>query len=144
MSTVGENTYGMPQIKIWFQRFRTGDLSYSGLPRAGGPPLTLGPQVEPFLQKYPFVSARIIAKHFLGTASTVKEVVPRELGMRRFSWRWVFHSLSDAQKIAPVDAAKMSRILQESEANDFDGIATGDESWFQHTNVSILSIKNYA
>jgi hypothetical protein len=30
----------------------------------------------------------------------------------------------------------MLRILQESETNDFDGIATGDESWFQHTASS--------
>jgi hypothetical protein len=29
----------------------------------------------------------------------------------------------------------MLRILQESETNDFDGIATGDESWFQHTTA---------
>jgi hypothetical protein len=31
----------------------------------------------------------------------------------------------------------MLRILQESETNDFDGIATGDESWFQRTMVSL-------
>jgi hypothetical protein len=42
--------------------------------------------------------------------------------------------LSDAQKVACVEAAKeMLWFLQESEANDFDSIATGDESWFQHT-----------
>jgi hypothetical protein len=31
---------------------------------------------------------------------------------------------------------KMSRILQESETNDFDSVAIGDESWFQHTTAS--------
>jgi hypothetical protein len=31
----------------------------------------------------------------------------------------------------------MLQILQESETNDFDGIATGDESWFQHTMASL-------
>jgi hypothetical protein len=56
------------------------DLSCSDLSRAGQPPLTLGPQVEAFLQKYPFASARIIAKHFLATVSTVKEILQRELG----------------------------------------------------------------
>jgi hypothetical protein len=36
-----------------------------------------------------------------------------------------------------VEAKKeMLRILHESETNDFDGIATGDESWFQHTTAS--------
>jgi hypothetical protein len=141
MSTLGDNAYGLSQIKIWLQRFRTGDLSCSDLPRVGGPPLTLVPQVEASLQKCSFPSARIIAKHFLTTASTVKEILPRELGMRKLSWRWVSHYLSDAQKVPPVEAAKeMLRILQESETNDFDGIATGDESWFQRTRASSKTI----
>jgi hypothetical protein len=45
--------------------------------------------------------------------------------------------LSDAQNAAGVDAAKERlKILQESETNDFDGMATDDESWFQHTMAS--------
>jgi hypothetical protein len=45
--------------------------------------------------------------------------------------------LSDAQKCACVEAAKeRSRILQELETNDFDGVATGDEFWFQHITAS--------
>jgi hypothetical protein len=97
----------------------------------------LGPQVEAFLQNYPFASARTIAKHFLTTASIVKEILQRELRMRKFSRRWVPHSLSDAQKSARVETAEeISRILQQSEMNDFDGIATGDEPWFQHTMAS--------
>jgi hypothetical protein len=45
--------------------------------------------------------------------------------------------LNGAQKVACVGAAKeMSKILQESERNDFDGIAIGDESWFQHITAS--------
>jgi hypothetical protein len=57
--------------------------------------------------------------------------------MRKFSRRWVPHSLSDAQKVGRVETAKgMLVILQESETNDFDGITTGDESWFQHIMVS--------
>jgi histone-lysine N-methyltransferase SETMAR len=97
----------------------------------------LGPQVEAFLQKYPFASAHTIAKHFLTTAFTVKEILQRELGMRKVSWRWIPHSLSDAQKVARIKAAKeMLRILEESETIDFNGIATGNESWFQHTTAS--------
>jgi hypothetical protein len=46
--------------------------------------------------------------------------------------------LNHAQKVAPVEVAKeMLRILQQSETNDFDVIATGDKSWFQHTMVSL-------
>jgi hypothetical protein len=57
--------------------------------------------------------------------------------MRKFSRRWVLHSLSSAQQMDRVEASKeMLRILQESEANHFDGIATGDESWFQYLDSS--------
>jgi hypothetical protein len=50
--------------------------------------------------------------------------------MKKFSQRWVPHSLSDAQKVGRVETAKeMLRILQELETNDFHSIATGDESW---------------
>jgi hypothetical protein len=89
----------------------------------------LGRQVEAFLQKYSFANARIIAKHFLTIISAVEEILQKELGMRKFSRRWVPHCLGDAQKAARVEAAKeMFKILHESERNDFDAIATGDES----------------
>jgi hypothetical protein len=72
----------------------------------------LGQQVEALLQKYSFASACIIVTHFLTTAFTVKEILQRELGMRKFSHRWVPHFLNDAQKIAHVEVAKeMLRIL---------------------------------
>jgi transposase len=84
MSTLADDARGLSQIKIWLQRFGTGGLSYSGLPRAERSPLTLGQQVEAFLQKYPFASFRTMAKHFLTTASTVKEILQRELEMVKF------------------------------------------------------------
>jgi hypothetical protein len=86
IGTLGNNAYGLSQIKTGLQRFRTGSLSCSDLPRAGQPPFTLGRQVEAFLQKYPFASASIITKHFLTTASNVEEILQRESGMRPFSW----------------------------------------------------------
>jgi hypothetical protein len=84
MSTLGDDAHGLFQIKIWLHRFRTEDLSCSDIPLARRPLLTLGPQVEVFLQKHPLANARIIAKHFLTTASTVEENFQRELGMRKF------------------------------------------------------------
>jgi hypothetical protein len=113
MSTLGNDANGLFQIKILLQRFRTRDLSFSDLPGEGRPPLTLEPlvEVEAFLQKCHFAGARIIAKHFLTTASIVKESLQREWGMRKFSRRWIGHSLSDAQKVALVVAKAMLRIL---------------------------------
>jgi hypothetical protein len=48
------------------------------------------------------------------------------------------------QKVAPAEVAKeMLRILQESETNDFDGIATGNESWFQYTTTSLKNVCSF-
>jgi hypothetical protein len=75
MNALGDDVYRLSQIKIWSQRFRTRVFSCSDLPRAGRPPLTLRPHVEAFLQKDPFISACIIVKHFLTTASTAEEIL---------------------------------------------------------------------
>jgi hypothetical protein len=82
VNTLRDDAHWPSQVKIWLQMFRTGDLSCGDFPRAGQPPLTLGPQVEEFLQKYPFTSASTIVKHFLATAFTAKEILQRELGMK--------------------------------------------------------------
>jgi hypothetical protein len=53
--------------------------------------------------------------------------------MTKFSRRWVRHFLSEAQKAARAEVSKeMLRILQDSEENKFDGIVTGEESWFRY------------
>jgi hypothetical protein len=91
------------------------------------------------MRKYPFTSARVIAQHFLTTVLTIKDILQRELGMRKFSRRWVFHFLSSAQKVACVEASKtILRVLQDAESNDFKGIATGDESWFSYHHPSLI------
>jgi hypothetical protein len=48
MTTLGDDAYGLSQIKIWLQRFRTGDLSCSDLACAGRLILTLGAHAEVF------------------------------------------------------------------------------------------------
>lgn len=137
VSTLGDDAYGVSQIKIWLQKFRNGDLSCQDLPRAGRPPLTLGVQLQRFLEKYPFSSARAIAQHFFTTVPTIKDILQRELGMKKFSRRWVPHFLTPPQKAARIAAAtEMLRILQAAETNDFEGITTGDESWFRYSYSS--------
>jgi hypothetical protein len=106
MSTLGDDSYGVPQIKIWLQKFRNGDLSCKDSPRSRRPLFTLGPQLEAFMQKYPSASARVIAKHFLTTVPMIKDILQRELGTKKFSRRWVPHFLSPSQKIARVEASK--------------------------------------
>jgi hypothetical protein len=133
MSTLGNDSYRVSQIKIWLQKFRNGDLSCKKSPRSGRHLLTLGLQLEAFKQKCPFARARVIAQHFLTTVPTNKDILQRELGMRKFSWRWMPHFLSPAQKVVRLETSKtILRVLQDTVSNDFEGIATGDESWFRY------------
>jgi hypothetical protein len=133
VSTLGNDSYGVSQIKTWLQKFRNDDLSRKDSPHFGQPLLTLGPQLEAFMPKDPFASARVIAQHVLTTVPTIKDIIQRELGMRKFSRGWVPHFPSPAQKVARIEALTIIlRVLQDAESNDFEGIATGDESWFRY------------
>jgi transposase len=98
MSTLGDDSYAVSQIKIWLQKFRNGDSSFKDSLHSGRPLLTLGPQLEAFMQKYPFASARVIAQNFLTTVPTIKDILQRELGMRKLLRCWMPHFLSPAQK----------------------------------------------
>jgi hypothetical protein len=106
MSTLGDDSYGISQIKIWLQKFKNSDLACKNSPRSGRSLLTLGTQLEAFMQKHPFASARVISQHFLTTAPPIKDILQRELGMRKFSRRWELHFLSPAQKVARVETSK--------------------------------------
>jgi hypothetical protein len=81
----------------------------------------LGPQLEAFTQKYLFPCARVITQHFLTTVPTIQDILQRELGMKKFSRRWMPHSLSPVQNVARVEASKIIlRVLQDAESNDFE------------------------
>jgi hypothetical protein len=49
------------------------------------------------LSKCPFASAKNIMSHFDISVSTVRDLFARQLGVRKFTRRWVPHSLSDRQ-----------------------------------------------
>jgi hypothetical protein len=51
-STLGDDSHAVSQVKIWLQTFRNGDLSCKDSPRSGRPLLTLGLQLEAFIQKH--------------------------------------------------------------------------------------------
>jgi hypothetical protein len=67
----------------------------------------------------------------------VKEILRREIGLKKSSRRCVPHLLSDAQKKLQVDASrKLLSLLGMYAEHNFEGIATGDESWFQSSSYS--------
>jgi hypothetical protein len=73
--TLAEDAYELYHVKIWIQKFRNNDLAckLSLYPRQL--PLTFGPQLETFRQKYPVGSARVIDHCFPTTVPTIKDLL---------------------------------------------------------------------
>jgi hypothetical protein len=98
--------------------------------RPRGPLSILGPPLEHFLEKLPFATALMIAMHFNVSHSTVKDILSRELGLRKLSRRWISDHLSDPQTKFRVDTlVELLVIMDRYSELQFEGIATSDESW---------------
>jgi hypothetical protein len=58
----------------------------------------LGAIQQKLLDPHPFSSPRVTSRHFCISPSTVKEILRRELGPKKFNRRWIPHLLSNEQK----------------------------------------------
>jgi hypothetical protein len=85
------------------------------------------------LDKYPFASTKNIVSHFDIGGSTMKDLFARELGLCKFTRRWVPHSLSERQKNKWVTQSRvLLDLLQRHQTADFNAIAIEDQSWFRY------------
>jgi hypothetical protein len=91
VNTLQDNAISLCTIKNWPKRFTSGDLSCGDEERPGRPLISMGPALQRFLKKFPFASARPMARHFSVDRVTVKSILDRELGLRRFARRWMTH-----------------------------------------------------
>jgi hypothetical protein len=81
--------------------------------------------------EFPFASARHMSRHLRTSHHIIKEILRRQLGLRKFSRRWAPHTLSDDQKANRVrDSRVLLAILQRLQDNSVERISTDDESWF--------------
>jgi hypothetical protein len=108
-------------------------LNSQGSSAAPQLPLPLEPQLDIFLQKCPFASARVIANHFFTTVLLIKKIHRRELRMKTFSLRWESHFLSPGQEDVLVEALKeMFQVLLESKVNNLM-----ESTWATHHGFDI-------
>jgi transposase len=130
-AVLGPTAYSLHQVKEWRRRFAKGDLSCQDQIRPGRPSHVLGKALSDFLEEFPFASASIIAQNFGQSKSTIKQILKRELGLRRFSREWVLHSLSESQKAdRKTVAIDMLSLLRQQMPLSFSWIVTGDQAWF--------------
>jgi transposase len=85
--TLGAATESLPTVRRWMHRFREGDTSCEDKSRLDEPIIILEDFLSNFILKYSFVSAKIIAKHFDISGSTVKDLLIPEMGLRKFTQR---------------------------------------------------------
>jgi transposase len=131
LATLGGQAVSISTAKRWLRRFKAGDTSCEEAERLGRPMLMMGDSFRMFLEKYPFASAKIMSDHFDVSRATVKAILSRELRRRKSTRRWVPDLLDEAQKNHRARAAiEMLTLLREREEVEFDGLVTGDESWF--------------
>jgi hypothetical protein len=124
-------------IKSWIRKFKNGDLFCDDDSRPGWPTSILGPVLQKFLDRDPFSSTIVISRHFLTSPLTVKKILRRKLGLKKFNRRWVLHLLSDDRaKLRVVSSRKLLSLLGTYAERNFKRIATGDESWFRYSSYS--------
>jgi hypothetical protein len=65
---------------------------------------------------------RILLRHFNLSATIAKEILVRDLGLKKLTRRWVLHTLSDPQKVTRVNASnEMLQIANDLEIDSFYG-----------------------
>jgi hypothetical protein len=69
------------------QKVQNGDSSWTDDSRPGRPLAIFGPVLQRVLERYPASSDKVISRHFRFSPPTVKEILIRELALKRFSRR---------------------------------------------------------
>jgi hypothetical protein len=118
----------MATVKRWLRKFKSGDRSCLNQNRPDRPLPILRPVPKKFLDRYPFAGAKALSRHFDISLPTVKEILHRELGLKKYSRRWVPLELSEGQKKCRVDQSEMLLDMLQLYEHNFEGITTGDES----------------
>jgi hypothetical protein len=86
-STLGSTAYSKDSVENSVRRFVSGDTNRADLPRAGRPPTELSEPLGKFLNDFPFTTARMMSRQFSAHATTIKEILMRDLGLKNFARR---------------------------------------------------------
>jgi hypothetical protein len=96
-----------------------------------------GPVLQKFLGRYPFSSTKVMPRHFLISPVNCERNCETRAGTEKFSTRSVPHLFSEHQKKVRIDPSqKLLSMLGMYAEHYSEGIAAGDESWFQYSAYS--------
>jgi hypothetical protein len=116
-----DDCYTPAAIERWLAHFREGDLSYAGHSRLGWPVIDISECLRAFLDKFPFAIANVMSKYFRIVREAIMEILQLDLGLQKFSRRWVPRQLSSSQKAGRVNRSRaLSHLLQQLQPFDFE------------------------
>jgi histone-lysine N-methyltransferase SETMAR len=132
----GEGTISLKTVQKWTKRFNDGHEGFDDYARSGRPKSDeLIPIVAHMLEKEPFLSQKKIAKALGVHPTTVHRILTEELELTRVNFRWIPHTLNDAQKAKRVEVAKiLLKMLANATLAQLRLIITGDETWVYFSN----------
>jgi hypothetical protein len=104
---LGEATVSLATVKRWCQRFNAGNFSLDDESKPEHLMSDLAWVISQFLSDERSLSARILAKRLAASPHTIKEILARDSGLKRFMRRWVRHELTSANLVQRVAGAQV-------------------------------------
>jgi hypothetical protein len=131
VAAYGRDAHTIDSVKYWVREHDDGRRDPPDSAKAGRPPSDISEAVAKVLNEEPFSSTKHIAAQLRTSRELVKRTLIDVLGMKKFSLRWVPHTLTGAQKRDRVaDSRRLLTALRADAANGFVNIITADESWY--------------
>jgi hypothetical protein len=130
-SVLGELTDSLLQTRDWIRGFKDTGLSREDEDRSRRPPPDLTDEIRQQLGKFPFMSAKVLAKHLNTLVSAIGRILKTHLGLEKFSRKWVPHELTEDQKRSRCEISRgLLNGLKNDESTPFSHVATEGRPWF--------------
>jgi hypothetical protein len=82
-----------------------------------------------YCNDFSFATARMMSRQFSAHPTAIKEILRRDLGLKKLARKSVPHQFDPSQKVQRVEAAKfLFQIVRMLQPNTIDVIAAGDGS----------------
>jgi histone-lysine N-methyltransferase SETMAR len=131
VETYGAGAYPIDSVKCWVKQYDGGRRDPTDLSQPGMPVSDVAEAVSQLRREEPFSSTRHIAAQLRLSRKSVKRTLVSVLGMRKFSFRWVPHDLTEFQNAQSVKNSRgLLKVLKVDAKNNFVNIITGDERWY--------------
>jgi transposase len=132
VSVYGLDALALSTMKKWRRCFQQGRTDLFDDPRSGRPLMhDLGEIIRSVLEERSFTSYKVLCRHFRVDKAMCLRILHDTLDLKKFHLRWVPHALSSNQKNERVSDSRLLLVaLEQNKATLFQGVITGDESWF--------------